>query len=411
MEAVLSFFAGPNLDTVQTANYPNLRMMSFAKTKQWQACTPDVALNFSATGFYFGRDLQKALNIPVGIVINAIGGTDIEGWLDSASIAADPLLANDTSAGDLFRAWVVPLAPFAMRGVIWYQGENNATFSYPAHPTRTADHYAARFKSLIPGWRALWGQGDFPFYFVQLANDYAVQTAPGATSGLATVREAQRLGLSVTNTEMAVTIDIGDATNIHPKDKWDVGTRLLLPTLANLYGQPSLVFSGPMYQSMTVQGSNVRLFFRYANGLAAKGGQTLSGFEIAGSDNTWRFANGVIHNDTVVVSASSVTAPTQVRYAWADNPVCNLINGAGLPASPFQTTGSQLPVTVAPGAASAMAGRAPLAHGNDLTIDALGRTLRNGKSLPGPGEIIFIRSEGNSRGIYTCTARPVSSDK
>jgi sialate O-acetylesterase len=405
MEAVTSFFAGPNLDTVKTANYPNLRLMSFAKTKQWQACTPTVALNFSTTGFYFGRDLHKALNVPVGIVINAIGGADIESWLDPASVSADPLLASDTSAGNLYRQWVVPLAPFAIHGVIWYQGENNATFSYSAHPTRTATYYGPRFKSLIPGWRAAWGQGDFPFYFAQLANDYAVQTAPGANSALATIREAQRLGLSVTNTEMVVTIDIGDATNVHPKDKWDVGNRLLLPALAHLYGQPDLVYSGPMYKSMMIQGSNVRLIFRYATGLAAKGAQKLSGFEVAGSDNRWSFADAVIHGDTVIVGASAVSSPTQVRYAWADNPVCNLINGAGLPASPFQTSGSQLPVSIASKAMSAGKVSHPV-QGNGLISDALGRTLI--KARQGSGKIIFVSTNGAVAGVYPRPLRPVT---
>jgi sialate O-acetylesterase len=393
MEAIISFFAGPNLDTVKTANYPNLRLMSFAKTKQWQACTPDVALNFSATGFYFGRDLFNALNVPVGIIINAIGGTDIESWLDPASVAADPLLASDTSAGNLYRTWAVPLAPFAIRGVIWYQGENNATFSYPAHPTRTANYYAARFKSLIPGWRALWGQGDFPFYFAQLANDYALQTTPGATSALATVREGQRLALSVPNTAMAVTIDIGDANNIHPKDKWDVGWRLLLPALANLYGQPNIVFSGPMYSSMTILGSTARLVFRYANGLAARGNGAVTGFEVAGADNRWSFANATIRGDTVVVSATSVPSPTQVRYAWADNPPCNLINTAGLPASPFQTNGPQVPTIATPQTFKPLAAQGisvipcpsrqgvtivlpPMCRGTDLVIyDVNGRVI------------------------------------
>ncbi len=399
MEAVLSFFAGANLDTVKTANYPNLRLMSFAKTKQWQACTPSVALNFSATGFYFGRDLNKALNVPVGIIINAIGGTDLENWLDPASIAADPLLTNDTSAGNLYRQWVVPLAPFAIRGVIWCQGENNATFSYAAHPTHTATYYGPRFKSLIPGWRSIWGQGDFPFYFVQLANDYAVQTAPGATSALATVREAQRLGLSVVNTEMAVTIDIGDANNVHYVDKWDLGQRLTLPALAHLYGQGNLVYSGPMYQSMAIKGSNASLVFRFAAGLTAKGGQKLSGFEIAGSDNKWSFANAVIHGDTVVVSNSAVPAPTQVRYAWADNPVCNLVNGAGLPASPFQTTGTQLSVSVASN--STQGAKHPLSlsvPANGQIFDALGRINKQVK--PNPGKIVFGTRAGAVRGVY-----------
>jgi hypothetical protein len=206
-----------------------------------------------------------------------------------------------------------------------------------------------------------------PFTFVVKGNNTITYTD---------VREAQRLGLSVVNTAMAVTIDIGDANNVHPKDKWDVGRRLLLPALAMQYGSSSIVYSGPLYQSMTIQGATVRLFFRYAAGLTAKGGQTLSGFEIAGADNKWSFAKGTIHNDTVVLNSTSVTAPMQVRYAWADNPVCNLINGSGLPASPFQTNGPQLPLPT--GVKPTISSSVPRANhaATHQRYDALGRVLQ-----------------------------------
>jgi sialate O-acetylesterase len=358
MEAITSFFAGPNLDTAKTADYPNLRFMTFAGSQKWAACTPSTALGFSATGFYFGRDLQQALKIPVGIVISAVGGTDIERWMDPASIAADPLLATDAAAGDLFQSWIAPLAPFAIKGAVWYQGENNSTFSYPAHPNWTASYYRDRFQSLIKGWRKTWGQGDFPLHIVQLANYMALQSAPGENSAWAQVREAQRLGLTQPNTELAVAIDIGDANDVHPKNKWELGRRLLLIAMAKQYGAQDQVYSGPMYQSMKIQGATVRMVFRYAIGMAAKGGQKLSGFEVAGTDGKWSFADASIHGDTVVASASAVPAPLKVRYAWANNPLGNLVNGAGLPASPFQTEGPQLPTTVRFSGASSRSNKA-----------------------------------------------------
>jgi sialate O-acetylesterase len=374
MEAILSFFAGPNLDTVKSANYPNLRLMTFAGSKQWAACTPASASGFSCTGFYYGRDLHLALNVPVGMLVSAIGGTDIERWLDPASIAADPLIAKDTAAGTLYDKYIAPLAPFACRGIVWYQGENNASDPYAAHPQWSAPHYRGRFQALIQGWRKAWGRGEeLPFHFVQLANYMAAQTAPGENSAWAQIREGQRLGLSQPNTEMAVAIDIGEAGNVHPKDKWDVGRRLTLIAMAKQYGSSGLVYSGPAYQSMTVQGSTAKLAFRYAQGLAARSGK-LSGFEVAGADGKWQFADASVHGDSVWASNASVAAPVKVRYGWANNPNCNLVNGAGLPASPFQTEGPQLPTPLAsPRKASEAKGNRTLRY---PPADASGRALK-----------------------------------
>ncbi len=346
---------GPNVDSATTANYPNLRFLNFLAGGNWSICTPDAALNFSATAYYFSRNLQKSLNIPVGVVLSALGGTDIERWMDSASIAADSLIAKDTAAGTLFRSLIAPLVPYAVRGLIWYQGENNASEPYPAHPNWSASHYQNRFVALMQGWRKVWGQGNFPIVYVQLPSVNGLQTNPvGPTDTWAMIREAQRLALSTPNTGMAVTIDLGEnatpgTAELHAWDKWDVGKRLFFIADALCYGNTARVYSGPMYTGMSVQGNKINLHFSHTDGgLVAKGGGALSGFAIAGSNGNWVWGNTAIDHDSIVVSSPSVSAPTQILYAWAHYPLFNLYNGAGLPASPFKTSGSQLPVSVAP---------------------------------------------------------------
>jgi sialate O-acetylesterase len=189
---------------------------------------------------------------------------------------------------------------------------------------------------MIGQWRADWGQGDFPFYFVQLANFMAVKDQP-SQSAWAELREAQTMTLRTPNTGMAVIIDIGDAKNIHPKNKQDVGKRLALWALAKTYGK-KIVYSGPLYQSMEKKDNQIVIHFDHVgSGLAAKQGEELKGFAIAGADKKFVWADAQIVGDTVVVSSTDVPDPVAVRYAWADNPVCNLYNREKLPASPFRT--------------------------------------------------------------------------
>ena len=221
---------------------------------------------------------------------------------------------------------IAPLIPYAIGGAIWYQGESNASRAY---------QYRELFPTMIECWRQSWGQEDFPFLFVQLANFMAVKPEPGE-SAWAELREAQSMTLNRPNTGMAVIIDIGEADNIHPKNKQDVGKRLALWALAKTYGR-DVVYSGPIYESMQRQGNKTVLRFDHVGGgLVAKGGQ-LKGFAIAGDDRRFVWADARIEGDTVIVSSEKVARPAAVRYAWADNPVCNLYNEAGLPASPFRT--------------------------------------------------------------------------
>ena len=222
---------------------------------------------------------------------------------------------------------IMPLIPYAIRGAIWYQGESNAGRAY---------QYRTLFPAMINDWRRSWGQGDFPFLFVQLANFREIQPTP-VDSTWAELREAQLMTLSLPKTAMAVIIDIGEADDIHPKNKQDVGHRLALGALAIAYNR-DVTYPGPIYESMTVEGNKVRLSFKYIGGrLVANGDEKLKGFAIAGQDRKFVWAEAKIDGNTVVVWSDEVPQPVMVRYAWADNPVCNLYSKAGLPVSPFRT--------------------------------------------------------------------------
>ncbi|OPZ28945.1 MAG: Glycosyl hydrolases family 2, sugar binding domain [Lentisphaerae bacterium ADurb.BinA184] len=234
---------------------------------------------------------------------------------------------NPNSPYMLFDNMIAPLLPYAIRGAIWYQGESNAG---------NAAKYCGMQTAMIRDWRRAWGQGDFPFLFVQLANFTQPQPYQPASTWAA-LREAQTQTLAEPATGMAVIVDIGDAADIHPKNKWDVGGRLAQWALTRTYGRPG-VPSGPLYAGLTVEGDRIRLHFNHVGrGLVAKRG-ALKTFVIADASRAFRPATAVIDGATVVVSHPDVAAPVAVRYAWADNPEgCNLYNADGLPASPFRT--------------------------------------------------------------------------
>jgi len=380
---------------IAAADYPNLRMMTVdrrpAETPQdncggqWQPTSPQTVAGFSAAAYFFGRELHKQLDVPVGLINSSWGGTPIQAWTSLAAQDAVPELKpmvenfrrqaesydpekakaqyedrlarwqkaaaeakaegkpftvrrpqppqeprlSPNSPASLYNGMIAPLAPYAMRGAIWYQGESNA-----GSPV-----YGIQLKTMIANWRGDWKEGDFPFLFVQLPNFREPQVKPAEpASGWPLIREQFLQALStVPNTGMAVTIDIGEADNIHPRDKQDVGKRLAQWALAKTYGK-DVVPSGPLYKSMRVEGDKIVVDFDYADGgLAARGGGKLKGFAIAGEDKTFVWAEAQIVGDTVVVSSPEVKSPAAVRYAWANNPECNLVNKAGLPASPFRT--------------------------------------------------------------------------
>jgi sialate O-acetylesterase len=340
------------------ANYPKLRHFAVKKAiasepladapGAWAVCAPDTVGAFTAVGYFFGRELLADLDVPIGLVHTSWGGTAAEAWTSRAALTADadlkPLverwdaaIAKDAKAAEnpnrvssLYNAMLAPIAPYAIRGAIWYQGESNASRAF---------QYRKLFSTMIQDWRQRFGRGDFPFLFVQLANFTPALPEP-AESDWAELREAQTMTLALPNTAMAVTIDIGDAADIHPRNKQEVGRRLALAARAMTYGR-KVPFSGPMYQSMAVEGDAIRVRFAHADGgLAARDGAPLRGFAIAGPDKKFVWADETkIDGASVVVRSAKVAQPVAVRYAWANNPEgCNLVNADGkLPASPFRT--------------------------------------------------------------------------
>jgi sialate O-acetylesterase len=338
----------------------------------WTECSPETVRDFSAIAYFFGRDLHERLGVPVGLIESAWGGTPADAWTSLGAIASDaalmPVFAEwarmmDAQSATLLRrkaqleAWqqaseranaegkpapgrpwapnedqswrpaalynamIAPLTRFPIRGAIWYQGESNAS-------RERAPVYGRLFQTMIHDWRRAWGIGDFPFLFVQLANYKADQWWP-------VVREAQRETLQLANTGMAVTIDIGDPSDIHPKNKQDVGSRLARWARVLAYGE-QVESSGPLFRMAAPDGSAMRVWFDHAAGLNTRGGAPAS-FEIAGTDRKFVRADARVDGETVVVSAASVPSPVYVRYGWSDVPDCNLFNGAGLPASPFRS--------------------------------------------------------------------------
>lgn len=334
-------------EEIAAANYPQIRLFSVgrrvADTPQddcegsWSACTPETIPGFSAVLYYFGRHLHKELGVPVGLINTSWGGTIAEAWVSRAGLEGEedfrPILdraatfrpGNPNQASVLFNGMIRPLVPLALRGAIWYQGESNVD---------RAQQYQKLLPALIRDWRAHFGQGDFPFLYVQLAPFRYGNRDPRCCAEL---WEAQRLTLSVPNTGMAVTTDIGDVRDIHPKNKQEVGRRLALWALAKTYGR-DLVYSGPLYDTMTVEGSKIRVKFQHVGGgLKSRDGKPLSDFTIAGEDGKFVSATATIDGPTVVVESPEVAKPVAVRFAWRDDAEPNLCNAEGLPASPFRT--------------------------------------------------------------------------
>lgn len=290
--------------------------------------TVDVwVLDLGQKGGIWGQPAELSLTSRSGREISLVGEwfyqvcTDLK---DFPEPPKDPQLKRRPTV--LYNAMIRPLIPFTIRGVIWYQGESNASRAY---------QYRNLFPNLIENWRKDWDQGDFPFLFVQIAS-YGDQKSEPGESKWAELREAQTMTLSQPNTGMAVTIDIGDADDVHPKNKQEVGRRLALLAFDNVYNIDT-VSSGPVYSGMKIEGNRVRVIFENADsGLKTSDGKPLTGFAIAGVDRKFVWAETVIEDNSVVLWNDEITSPVSVRYAWADNPECNLVNGAGLPATPFR---------------------------------------------------------------------------
>lgn len=369
----------PNLRMFQVQRVPHIKPTDDVIGK-WEHAKPETVPAFSATGYFFGRDLQHAIKIPVGIIHTSWGGTRAEAWtskevLDkhpgfkfehenfAKSLEAyskdtkgqkNPLGPNSPSA--LYNGMIYPILNTTIKGAIWYQGESNAGKAYA---------YRTLFPMMIENWRKDFKQGDFPFYWVQLAPFLPVKKDP-SDSNWAELREAQSMTLKLPNSGQAVITDLGNEYDIHPTPKRPVGERLSKIARAQVYGE-KLVYSGPVYKSLKVEGSNAVLNFDHVGGglvglelvpTLVRDGKpgaawrtngkegSLVGFTVCGEDKKFYPAKATIQGDTVVVGSDAVARPMAVRYGWADHPVANLFNKEGLPASPFRT--DDFPAITAP---------------------------------------------------------------
>jgi sialate O-acetylesterase len=380
MEMPLAGWPGSPLNNsameIERANYPQIRFLRVHADSseypvkdlrvpgKWEVCTPDSAKEFSAIAYFFGRDLQAKVKVPIGLIDSTWGGTLAEAWTSMEGLSADASLmpvfaarAEDTAREEtlirkdaeanlaraktnssaekafhqsveswgpagLYNAMIAPLTEMPIRGVIWYQGEANASSS-------RAYLYDRVFPALITDWRKHWKIGNFPFLFVQLASFDA-----GVGDEWPLVREGQRKALQLVNTGMAVAIDVGSAKNVHPPDKQIVGTRLALLARSVAYGE-KVESSGPLYRQAIPWAGGMQVWFDHAAGLSAKDGFP-GGFEVAGDEGPFIAAEAVLEGETVVARSSAVPHPKFVRYGWKSFPErMNLYNGAGLPASPF----------------------------------------------------------------------------
>jgi sialate O-acetylesterase len=343
------------------ASFPNIRLISVPQVGtqepqwnfngSWKPCSSETVGGFSAVGYFFGRQLHQTLGVPVGLINNAWGGSACEAWVNRETMTKDGrfdkllsrweqmekekaddarLMNGNSRPGNIYNGVLTPSIGYGIRGAIWYQGESNASRAY---------QYRDLFPFMIKTWRDEWGLGDFPFYWVQLA-DFRAEKAEPAESDWAELREAQTMTMDkLPATGEAVIIDIGEGKDIHPQNKQDVAKRLARWALAETYGVGGIPCHSPRYASMEKEGAKIVLSFNHVNG----GWRPFDvaepvGFTIAGADRAFVPAQAKIRDDgTIEVSAEGIAEPVAVRYAWADNPVCNMFDGTGLPLTPFRT--------------------------------------------------------------------------
>lgn len=363
----------PDLEKL-AANYPNIRMINFPQVgtqdpiwshddRKWKVANPENVSDFSAVGYFFARQIHLSTNVPIGMINNAWGGSACEAWIDRSVVAAEFPKLNDrwvslenslaeimkkdkatltddekralgnltgnARPANIYNGVLASHIGYGIRGAIWYQGESNAGRAY---------QYRTLFPAMIRNWRSVWGQGDFPFYWVQLA-DFRKEETEISQSDWAELREAQTMAMdAVPNSGQAVIIDIGEGKDIHPMNKVDVGRRLARWALAKEYGFP-IAHQSPRYKSLSTEGNKAVVSFEHVSG----GWRPFDvnepvGFTVAGEDKKFYKATATILKDgTIEVSSPEVPSPVAVRYAWADNPVCNMYSAAGLPLTPFRT--------------------------------------------------------------------------
>ena len=373
----------PDLEAL-TANHPALRIVSVPQvgTQEvqndfngaWAECTPDNVKDFSAVGYFFGRRLHQTLNVPVGLIDNAWGGSACEAWVRRDLMEGNPLyqplldrwakteatydheaamkayndrvkkwqetkkgnrpraprnvLAGQHRPANLYNGVLKPILGYTIKGAIWYQGESNASRAF---------QYRELFPLMIQSWRDEWRQGDFSFYWVQLA-DFRGEVTDPAESDWAELREAQTMSMKLPNTGEAVIVDLGEATDIHPKNKQDVAKRLARWALAKDYGY-DITYRSPIYKSIEIKNGKAHVHFDHVGGgLDTFDVREPIGFTIASADGAFVHAQAkIVDKDTMEVWSSEVSDPAHVRYAWADNPICNVQNKEGLPLTPFRS--------------------------------------------------------------------------
>jgi len=383
-------------EEVANANYPLIRVFKTTFSPRineqkevagnWEIISPKTVGHVSALAYFFARDLQKKLNVPIGIVVTTFGASTAEAWISKPALQANPKFSNlltsfqtkldkylaDTAAQAKYKVahdkWIIdaakakadgkdelrgpknpdpvidqhnpyvlwngmvaPLVHYAIQGGLWYQGESNSP---------TASIYRDLMETLISDWRKQWNQGDFPFIYVQLANiGKEYETVPAFGGSEAIKREAQLFNLYIPKTAMVVAIDNADSLNminVHPKNKAEIARRAVLAARAIAYGE-NITYSGPLYESMQVKGNTIQVKFKSTDtGLVCKGDK-LKGFAIAGADKKFVWADAKIEGNSVIVSSPDVANPVAVRYGWGSNPPTSLYNKANLPASPFRT--------------------------------------------------------------------------
>lgn len=366
MEWPVSLSTNADLE-IAAANHPRIRLVRVKGPGSqtpvedfdggWQVCSPQSVGGFSAVGYFFGRELLQQIDVPIGLIDNSWGGSSCEAWIRRDKLEGNPLyetqltnwdnmaaeyekdkdpkkqalLVGNHRPANLYHARLGPVLGYAIRGAIWYQGESNAGRAY---------QYREMFPLMIQTWREDWKQGEFPFYWVQLA-DFMDEKAEPGDSAWAELREAQTMTQDqLPNTGEAVIIDIGEGTDIHPRNKLDVGRRLARWALTNDYGK-QVVHQSPRFESMEIKDGKALVKFKDTNGgLRAVDKKGVLGFAIAAEDKKWHNAEAKFVEgspDIVEVSSKDVPNPVAVRYAWADNPICNLYNKTDLPVTPFRT--------------------------------------------------------------------------
>lgn len=371
---------------IATSNYPNIRLISVPQVGtdevqddfkgSWEAASPETVPNFSAIGYFFGQHLHHALDVPIGLIDNAWGGSAAEAWVNRDVIEADKrfsefmaswkktessysyddelkkwkksvekweankqekgmprkprnLMTGNHRPANIYNGVLHPTIGYGIKGVIWYQGESNAGRAY---------QYRDLFPFMIQNWRNEWKQGDFPFYYVQLA-DFMAETEQPEESAWAELREAQTMTKDrLPNVGEAVIIDLGEGRDIHPRNKQTVADRLARIALARDYNK-NIIYEGPKYKSMEVKNDKIILTFDHVGqGLYSFDTKEPQGFTIAGADKKFVWADAkIISSNQMEISSEDITAPVAVRYAWANNPVCNMYNRDGLPMTPFRT--------------------------------------------------------------------------